>query len=332
MHVVKKSSFKGEEIFIKLSYNIKDVMNDTYSLWLKFLFVFFISLLIGLILAHIMNKGISNEISKITAFLSALAEKRYKEDLKLTFTKEFVLISKMLKKLAKRLEKREIKLKRQTAILRLKNRQNSEIISAISHEFKNPVAIIVGYSETLINDKDINENIRNRFLGKIASNAKKISNLIDRLTIFVKLENETLEIKKSLFNIYEICKDVQNMMQEKYKDRKVEIYGQTRFIEADRSLLELVLVNLVDNALKYSEDKVIINITDNAIEVIDYGIGIAPEDIELVTKKFYRVDSNKWNNSLGLGLSIVKYILKLHNSELHIESKLNEGSKFWFKI
>ncbi len=93
----------------------------------------------------------------------------------------------------------------------------------------------------------------------------------------------------------------------------------------------MALSNLIENALKYSEDEVLIKIDSNSISVIDKGIGIDENDLRKINQKFYRVSQNGWNNSLGLGLFIVHSILKLHNFELEIKSKLNEGSEFTIK-
>ena len=103
-------------------------------------------------------------------------------------------------------------------------------------------------------------------------------------------------------------------------------------IKADPTLMEVAITNLIENALKYSEDDVHVNITNNYISITDTGIGIHPNNLEKITKKFYRVSNNEWNNSLGLGLSIVSNILRLHHFELSIESKENIGSKFTIKF
>jgi signal transduction histidine kinase len=95
-------------------------------------------------------------------------------------------------------------------------------------------------------------------------------------------------------------------------------------------MMEMALVNLLDNALKYSELEVRLIVKEGCVRVIDKGIGIKPEEIEKITKKFYRTGANSWDNSMGLGLYIVSYILKLHGSELEIDSAYKEGSEFRF--
>jgi signal transduction histidine kinase len=97
-------------------------------------------------------------------------------------------------------------------------------------------------------------------------------------------------------------------------------------------MLELVVVNLVDNALKYSSSDVLIEFKDGKHLVKDSGVGIKEDELQNVTKKFYRVDKNSWNNSMGLGLTMVDYVLKFLGSSLEIESKFGHGSTFGFSV
>jgi len=96
--------------------------------------------------------------------------------------------------------------------------------------------------------------------------------------------------------------------------------------------MEIVLKNLIENALKYSKEVVKVELVGREVRVIDEGVGISKENLEKVTKKFFRTDEHSWDNSMGLGLAIVKQILKLHNTTLKIESQEHRGSIFSFKI
>ncbi len=332
LYVAKKIGLNGSSIYIRMAVLIDRIMSDFYNLWFKVTLIFAISIVFALFIKFYINKKITQEVERITDFLHHLSNKKYRPINSKSFTEEFNSIFILLEKVAKKLKKRDKQKKKFTRELLLKNRQNREIISAMSHEFKNPVAVILGYSETLTQDKDMNENIRDKFLGKISQNAKRISDIVDRITIAIKLENQDLTLKISSFEIKALIQNVENLLKYKYKDREVEIIGEDRKIEADKTLIELVLINLIENALKYSDDNITVEINSNEIKIIDRGIGISKEDINRVTQKFYRVDKHIWNNSLGLGLNIVKYILKMHNTFLDIESRLDEGSVFSFKI
>lgn len=248
------------------------------------------------------------------------------------FTQEFQDINQNLIKVLKSAKKREDIKQRYNTKLKLKNRQRSDMISAIAHEFRNPIASIMGYSQTLYDDKDIPQNLQEKFLSKIYNNGNKIESLLSRLILWNKFESGEATLHKSNFDVFELANEVKCILLDKYKNRIIEIEGESQIIEADRTLIDVVLKNLLENALKYSKDNVLLKIEKNKISVIDYGVGIHEKDIGKVTKKFYRSGTHNWDNSMGLGLSIVKTILSLHQTELEIQSKENEGSIFSFKI
>ena len=278
------------------------------------------------------SKRMQRELNIINNYLKNL-EKVDEIDYHTEFcTQEFQDINQNLIKVLKSAKKREDIKQRYNTKLKLKNRQRSDMISAIAHEFRNPIASIMGYSQTLYDDKDIPQNLQEKFLSKIYNNGNKIESLLSRLILWNKFESGEATLHKSNFDVLELANEVKRILLDKYKNRIIEIEGESQIIEADRTLIDVVLKNLLENALKYSKDNVLLKIEKNKISVIDYGVGIHEKDIGKVTKKFYRSGTHNWDNSMGLGLSIVKTILSLHQTELEIQSKENEGSIFSFKI
>jgi len=194
------------------------------------------------------------------------------------------------------------------------------------------VAAIIGYSQTLIESPNLNDSLKSKFLSKIESNANKISNMIDTLALSIKLENQSIALNKTDFNLSDVAKSAKETLEQKYKERQIILECEDVKVLADRNMLENVFINLIENALKYSQDEVIIKCNKEKVEIIDKGIGIEQADIKKIKEKFYRVDGISWNNSIGVGLYIVDYILKLHNLELEIESIKNKGSIFGFEV
>ena len=181
----------------------------------------------------------------------------------------------------------------------------------------------------MLDDEDLNPNIRKKFLAKIYKNGIKLSDLIDTLRLSIKLDSGKHSIVFTRLNLYEIVEDSLENIKINYPKRDATIKGDRDFtIKADRSLFGVVISNLIENAFKYSEDEVVIEISQESIKVIDTGIGISKQNLENITNKFYRVHENSWNNSLGLGLFIVNNIVCLHNFRLVVESEENEGSSF----
>lgn len=220
--------------------------------------------------------------------------------------------------------------KKMDSKIKLKNRQRNDMISAIAHEFRNPISVIIGYAQTLIDDDEIDKDSQNRFLNKIYDNSLRIEDVLSRLILWNKFESKSARLEMYSFSLDVLAKEIINNLNEKYTNRDIKLTSDDSIVDADRLLIGIVLQNLIENALKYSKGSVLVEVLDNVVSVVDSGIGIKEEDIKLITKKFYRSGEHDWNNSMGIGLSIVKKILKLHNSELQIDSQENLGSKFSF--
>lgn len=332
LYVANRFKVEDKTFFLRLSSSMDGLMHNFYDLWVKITLIFTVSILFGLYGAYVLSQKIRLEINKIIQNLQQIEDKDYKITLSSHFSFEFFEIANFLKKLATKMEKRAKQKRKYTAKIKLISQQRSDVISAISHEFKNPIASIMGYAQTLIDDGDANPQIRERFLGKIVQNGQKISGMIDRLALATKFENGDFSIQNSEFDIGKLTQEVVQTFREKHPGRSIAYEIVEQRINADKTMMEIVLSNLIDNALKYSQEALHVSIYDHALHVKDHGIGIKPEDIDKVTHKFFRSNTHSWDNSMGLGLALVSYILKLHNTTLDIQSTLGEGSDFSFKL
>lgn len=332
LYVAKKLSYQGKKIYVRLSMNLESIMDSFYALWSKLTFVLIVIIFSVFYIAKRMSKQVVFDIDQITNYLNEIANKNYKAVIKTKYFHEFLHISLMMKNLVKNLDKRDRQKRKYTAKLRLMNKQRNDILSAISHEFKNPIASIIGYSQTIQDDNAMPDKIRDKFLGKISSNGEKISKMLDRLALSVKLENGDLNISNSEFELDILCHEIATNLKSKYQEREIIVDVKSTKIFADKTMIELVLINLVDNALKYSSSDVKIIFEDSLVSVVDTGIGIRKDHVDRVTSKFYRVDKNSWDNSMGIGLAMVSYILKSMDSFLEITSVFGEGSTFSFCI
>lgn len=277
-------------------------------------------------------KRMQKELTTVNKYLANLEEIDQIDYKARFFTQEFEEINQNLIQALKKAKKREDIKQRYNAKLKLKNRQRADMLSAIAHEFRNPIASIMGYSQTLQDDPEIPKPLQEKFLGKIYNNGNKIEALLGRLILWNKFESGEATLHKSSFDIYTLAQEVKLALEEQYKSREILIKGESHVVEADRTLIELVLKNLIENALKYSKDEVLVQVEENSVSISDKGVGINDKDLDKVTKKFYRSGTHNWDSSMGLGLSIVKTILTLHKSKLDIQSKVDEGSTFSFTI
>jgi signal transduction histidine kinase len=331
LYIAKKVTIADNIYYIRMADYTNKITDNFMKLTLEiFSFISFF-LIIAFLATYFISLRIKKETDSILYFLTQLAEKKQSFSLSSTYTYEFYKITKLLNKVAIKLLKKEKQKAKQTAKLKLANRQKDEIISALSHEFKNPIAIISGYSETILNDEKMPQAMKTKFLNKIHTNANKMSHIIDKLRLTLKLEEGKQEIlllpcsMKKLINTC-ICD-----LNDKYKNREIIVLGEDITLKVDETLISMAISNLMENALKYSDDEVIVDITDNSICIIDKGIGIEENELEKINQKFYRVSNNGWNNSLGLGLFIVQSVLSLHTFSLEITSEFEKGSKFCIK-
>ena len=322
-----------ENRFIRMAYPLESIQEKFIRFWMQTVLLFGLTLAISLFVAYKINQNVTSDLKLIKKALQNLLQSRYDvlfDDIKCC--KEFAVIYDKIIKVAKKLKRRDEQKTKFTKRLKEVSKKQGDIISAISHEFKNPVAAILGYAQTIEDDDNLSPQIRKKFIKKVISNAQKISNMIDRLSLAVKIESDNLNIQKSEFRIKPLLEDVKETLLQKYKDRQIIVEAKDIKIVADKTMMENLLINLTENALKYSEDEVVIKVDEKKLEVIDKGIGIESENLKKITDRFYRVDTLSWDNSIGVGLYIVKYILKLHNSELKIDSVYKKGSTFWFSL
>lgn len=328
IYIAKKVSFNEEIYYLRMADYTNKITDNFKKLTFEIFIYISFFLIIAFISTYFISIKIQRETDSILYFLKEITNKKKPIFLQSNYTFEFYKIAKLLNKVAKKLSKKdEIKAKH-TAKLTLANRQKDDIISAISHEFKNPIAIISGYSQTLIEDENLSQTLKIKFLNKILSNSNKMSQIVDKLRLTLKLQDNN---HKLILNKVSIKKIVENSISDlkiKYKNREIKVFGVDKEINADEILIGIAISNLIENALKYSQEDVIIEINENSISITDKGIGISQENLENIFKKYYRATSNNWNNSLGLGLFIVKSILNVHNFKLEIDSKIGNGSTF----
>lgn len=332
LYVAKQVRFHDKKVTLRLAIDFQQMLERFWGIMANMLMVFAFFAAFALVITFRMSRHMRSDVAQIAGYLEAIGEKKYKSVLKIRYYGEFLQIAILLKNLVKRLKQHEKQRRKHTAKLRMINQQRTDFLSALSHEFKNPIAAIIGYAGTLIEDPDIEPKIRQRFLGKILSNADKMTGMLDRMSFSVKLENNDLQLHQDGFDLKGVCEDSVANLSKKYPSRTILCRADSTPIFADKAFIEVALTNLIDNALKYSDEKVEVVLHDDRLSVRDYGLGIAPKELENITSKYYRVNKNTWDNSMGLGLSIVVFILKQHRTRLDIESILGEGSVFSFDV
>ena len=319
--------------YVRMAFPLSTIQEKFLPLWLKIMGLFGLALVAAIWIATRTNRLIRSDVHRINTSLDHLLAKEYDQTtVRVECCDELHAIARQITKVAAKLKKRDRQKAKYTKKLKRLTQQQGEIISAISHEFKNPVAAIIGYATTVHDDPELSPQLRSKFLEKVINNSQRINDMIDRLSLAIKFENNSLEPRMESFDLSHLLDEVVDSLRQKYPDRTLEMETESTPVTADRMMMAQVLSNLIDNALKYSEDEVRVRLTQTALEVTDQGIGIAPDSFSKITQRFYRADTQSWDNSIGVGLFIVAYILQLHRTELTIESTPGQGSTFGFLL
>lgn len=211
-----------------------------------------------------------------------------------------------------------------------------DFVSNISHELRTPLTAIKGFVETI----EENANEKNRsYLEIIRRNTERLINIVNDLLVLSEIENREIKPVIENVNLKELLQEISKLFEKQLKEKqlylKIDIKDDASIIMADYFKLEQLFINLIDNAIKYTDKGgVTINIkkdnTNIQIEIEDTGIGIPAEHLPRIFERFYVVDKSRSKRigGTGLGLSIVKHIVLLHNGSINVESTPGKGTKF----
>jgi len=273
-----------------------------------------------------------------------MARNHFKQKERLEFQK---LLSryKLLSGSASHLKEENKRIEKKLAALKEIDKTKSELVALVSHELRAPLSIIKE-ALMLISDKTAGpiNNKQKNLLTKGAQNVERLRRTIEDLLDVARIEKGTLHLYYSLINLNDLIADSSRFFKRSAKERGVRLsYHLPKeqiniFIDPQR--MNQVISNLINNAIKFTGKNGQIKIEAKILEdkvrvgIIDTGIGIAKQDLPGIFKKFVQVsktaDSEK--KGLGLGLSIAKDLVERHGGEIWVESKLGEGSSFYFTV
>jgi signal transduction histidine kinase len=227
--------------------------------------------------------------------------------------------------------------------LKQADRLRRELVANVSHDLRTPLATLQGYVETLLlKNKSLSEKERKHHLEIAIQHCQRLSNLVDELFELAKLDSREIEVQSEPFNINELAHDVVQKFNLSAEERQITIQidhnPQLPFVNADIAMIERVIENLLDNAVRHTSPGGSIRLTlsaqngDISVRVSDTGCGIAAEDLPHIFDRFYHRDRTQESKTgySGLGLAITKRILELHNKTIIVESKAGSGTTFTF--
>ncbi|HEY9364751.1 MAG TPA: ATP-binding protein [Chitinophagaceae bacterium] len=255
-----------------------------------------------------------------------------------------ILPQKTIEEVNKDVEQWAVQHKEEIELLRKNEIFRKEFLLNLSHELKTPIFAIQGYVDTLLNGAMDNSEVNKKFLVNASKNVDRLVNLLDDLDEITKLESGELKLVRQNFIIQDLIKEVFESLSIKADEKKIKCFIKEGCelpltVYADKEKIRMVIINLVDNAIKYGKQNGTIEGSaykmegkNILIEISDNGYGISEEHLPRIFERFYRTDlarARKAGGS-GLGLSIAKHIIEAHEDTIHVRSKTDVGSTFGF--
>jgi signal transduction histidine kinase len=304
----------------KYSRNDIFFLGETYKM---LLISMIISLIVAAFTAVLLSKSMSRPLENISKFAMRLASHDYS-------------VSDPFKKGTKEIDNLHVSIVQLADSLRNQEKLRKRLTSDISHELRTPLTSIQTYLEAMIDG--IWPSNRER-LQSCHDEIIRLSGLVDQLDDLHSYDENIKSINRTSVNLKESLTSVFKIFEKDLdlKNIKWEIRCPDIIIEADENRLKQIWINLISNSLKFKSDSgYILVVVDDSnpikIEFTDNGIGIDKNDMPLIFERFYQADTSRNIEGSGLGLSIVKEIINLHNGDIKVVSKIGNGTKFIIKL
>lgn len=286
------------------------------------LFVITLTTLVSLILA----RSIVRPVRELTEVAEKMRDGHYQERTNLRSGDELQKLGETLNTLAEEILKKD----------QIKN----DFISSISHELRTPLTSIKGWASILKSTDPSEKSLFQDGLGIIEHESDRLTKMVEELLDFSRYISGRITLKKETFNIVETCREIAKQMGPRADSLELEFSWELPegpiLLFADEDRLRQLLINLLDNAMKFTDPrgKVFLGLYDEEdvvrLLVEDTGVGISPEDLLHVKEKFYKGKHSKSHS--GIGLSISDEIVNLHHGSMHIFSKEEEGTKIQISL
>ena len=273
----------------------------------------------------------------ITALLLSLALVAYSLLKTNTYKKE---LEKQKEKFAQEEERTEAILE-QTHHLEEVNQVKDKLFSIVSHDLKDSISSIKAFLD-LLKEDSISKDEFYELIPELSENANNANSLLFNLLNWSKSQMQNLEPKPEMFNIQDVFHDKIALVEQKVEDKRIVLIDESQrdFVYADKSMVEIVIQNLITNAVKFSRTGDVITISNldvngkSLICIEDTGVGIAQENIDklFASHKNFTTTGTKNEKGTGLGLTIAKDLVELNNGRIWVESNQNVGSKFYVEL
>lgn len=347
LHLATSFQFEGNVYYIileKTMTNINSVINGI----ILFLLICLIPMsLVSSIIVTKVSSFIISPIVELSDISEEIANFKFDTPVNISTNDEIGNLAQNMQILSMELKSKIEELESQNVLLEENLREKDknakiqrEFISNVSHELRTPITLILGYSEAL--KMDIDEKTKEEYMDIIISESHKMSNLINDMLDISRLQSGDKQLVKERFDVSELLNKIIQKHQITFNNNNIFFSNSiinNGIIYGDKSKLELVISNFITNAVRYVDDKKIINIelleTPEIYEFKIYNTAkpLEKDDIKKIWGSFYKVDKahSREKGGTGIGLYLVKTILELHNFDYGVRN-VNEGVEFYVKI
>lgn len=305
---------------------LQRLRSDVFNLFLKSIFI---STIIAIPIIYLMSRRISRPLREFGKVASTIANGDYKARVKIKSNDEIGELGRTFNYMAEALGNLE--------------QMRQEFIASISHELRTPLTSMNGFVEGII-DGTIPQEEHKHYLSIVKNETVRLAKLANDMLDIARLESEETPLNLKAFDIIELIRrnviKFETHMVKKKLNMQVDLHAERQLVLADPDAIERVLTNLLDNAIKFTPEGRDIKVSTSEKEgliyicIEDKGIGIAENELPYIWEKFFKSDKSRSidKSGIGLGLAIIKNIIKKHEQNIWVESELNKGTRFIFTL
>ncbi|AEF93219.1 integral membrane sensor signal transduction histidine kinase [Desulfotomaculum nigrificans CO-1-SRB] len=290
-------------------------------------------IVLAALLSLIFSRVISKPLVKMNKAALAMASGNYQQRVDIQTNDEIGLLANSLNTLASRLQEKISQLEKQEQIRR-------EFVTNVAHEIKTPLAVMQGFTETMIDGLVKTEQERDEYLNNILEEINRLKRLVNEVLDLKRMEEGHFDFDQEPCDLREIIDRVRRKLTQLAVEKDIHfeigVEKNLPLVTCNSDRIEQVLINLIDNAIRHTHTggRVILRVSSKAnqvhLRISDTGEGIAPEDLPMIWERFYKGDKSRTRarGGTGLGLAIVKRIVEGHGGQINVDSKLNVGTTF----
>lgn len=318
---------KSGAVFIHISLN--DISMMAHMMQKIVIIVMIIIVLIAVIMGSIMANNILTPVSLMKNAAEQISKGDFSQEVPVTSNDEIGELSRSFNTMSKELANVDS--------------LQSDFIANISHDFRSPLTSVKGYVEAML-DGTIPPEEYTKYLGIVRDETNRLIKMTNNVLDLTKMENGKIELHLSTFDVNEMIVKLALSLEQRVEEKKIAMNFQflqdKLYVKADLELIQRVVYNLLDNALKFTPESGTITVETSVVggkamvSVQDTGVGISEEYLPHIFERFNKGDKSRGTNKMGagLGLAIVKQIMLTHHEDITVTSKLGEGTRFSFTL